>query len=283
MIPKHKDIKQLFEDNVYAIEFAQRNNLVIPVLSCPEDGYSLKQISLTHFKCRKKAHRKIYSSLTNTIFENLRIKLSDFFFLAYLWLCEVSVKSTLRMTTHSSETICRVFKLLRSCVAEDFENNEVKIGGPGVEVQLDESKFGKRKNHRGHRVEGCWVFGGVEVTEERKMFAVVVQKRDAKTLNEFILKHVLPGSIVITDGWKGYQLFKKNINFEHDFVNHSITFKNERGKHTNNVEGTWNGIKIKVKPQGRVRRKMRGYLFEFIWRRKNQSRLWDALIYAITA
>ncbi|KAG1035692.1 hypothetical protein G6F43_013187 [Rhizopus delemar] len=29
-------------------------------------------------------------------------------------------------------------------------------------IQIDESKFGKRKNHRGHRVEGIWVFGMVE-------------------------------------------------------------------------------------------------------------------------
>ncbi|KAG0762316.1 hypothetical protein G6F22_018679 [Rhizopus arrhizus] len=29
-------------------------------------------------------------------------------------------------------------------------------------MMLNESKFGKRKNHRGHRVEGIWVFGMVE-------------------------------------------------------------------------------------------------------------------------
>ncbi|KAG1423876.1 hypothetical protein G6F58_002647 [Rhizopus delemar] len=29
-------------------------------------------------------------------------------------------------------------------------------------VHIDESNFGKQKNHRGHRVEGIWVFGMVE-------------------------------------------------------------------------------------------------------------------------
>ena len=38
------------------------------------------------------------------------------------------------------------------------------IGGIGKRLmnQIDESKFGKRKYSRGRRVEGQWVFGGIE-------------------------------------------------------------------------------------------------------------------------
>ena len=36
------------------------------------------------------------------------------------------------------------------------------IGGNGVKIEIDESKFSKCKYHRGHRVEGQWVFGGWE-------------------------------------------------------------------------------------------------------------------------
>ncbi len=36
------------------------------------------------------------------------------------------------------------------------------LGGVGKTVEIDESKFGKRKYHRGHHVEGPWVFGGYE-------------------------------------------------------------------------------------------------------------------------
>ena len=43
-----------------------------------------------------------------------------------------------------------------------YVDNSKQIGGCGKHVEIDESKFGKRKHWRGHHVEGAWVFGGVE-------------------------------------------------------------------------------------------------------------------------
>lgn len=44
------------------------------------------------------------------------------------------------------------------------------IGGVGLEVEIDESKFGKRKYNRGHLVVGQWVFVGVERGSNRCFF-----------------------------------------------------------------------------------------------------------------
>jgi len=54
------------------------------------------------------------------------------------------------------------------------------IGGPGEIVEIDESKFGKRKFNAGHRVEGVWVVGGCE-KNGRGVFAVPVERRNAIT------------------------------------------------------------------------------------------------------
>ena len=56
-----------------------------------------------------------------------------------------------------------------------------KLGGVGKVVEIDESKFGKRKYNRGHRVEGQWVFGGYERGSGR-VFMVPVRNRGTKTL-----------------------------------------------------------------------------------------------------
>mgnify|MGYP001798558440 CR=1 FL=1 len=76
-----------------------------------------------------------------------------------------------------------------------MENSE-KIRGEGKTVQIDESKFGKQKYHHGHRVEGQWVFGGIE-SESSKSFMVAVDKRDEKTLLPIIQQWRKPGPIII--------------------------------------------------------------------------------------
>lgn len=68
-----------------------------------------------------------------------------------------------------------------------FMDNPQMLGGEGRTVEIDESKFGRRKFWRGHRVEGVWVFGGVE-RETGRVFMETVEKRYEKS--ETI---VLPG------------------------------------------------------------------------------------------
>ena len=45
-----------------------------------------------------------------------------------------------------------------------------QIGGPGTVVEVGESKFGKRKYNRGRKVDGCWVFGGIERVGKKVFF-----------------------------------------------------------------------------------------------------------------
>src|SRR5258705_3949260 len=65
----------------------------------------------------------------------------------------------------SSETVSDYYMYCREvCVSgiETMLDNQGKIGGANHTVQIDETKFGKRKYERGRIVEGTWIFGLID-------------------------------------------------------------------------------------------------------------------------
>jgi transposase-like protein len=201
--------------------------------------------------------------------------------LGYLWLNRNSQTQVMNATEHSSNTVTGFYSYFRSLVATTLDEEDTKIGGPGIVVEIDETKLGKRKYNRGHMVEGVWILVGVERTAERRVLMEKVIDRSASTLEEVIRRHVLPGSIIHTDLWRGYFGLGSNLNLEHRTVNHSICFKDhDTGVHTNTVEGTNNALKILIRPRNRTA-EVDEHLEEFVWRRKHNAYLWDAFIAAL--
>ena len=96
----------------------------------------------------------------------------------------------------SNQTAVDYFERLEDLVSLMIDNQNCKIGGPGVIVEIDESKFGKRKYHRGHRVVGTWVIGGFERINEKSIFAISATSRDKDLIKTIIVDHILPGTII---------------------------------------------------------------------------------------
>jgi len=123
-----------------------------------------------------------------------------------------------------------------------MEGCSEKIGGPNKTVEIDESKFGRRKYHRGHPVKGQWVSGGVEC-ESGKTFLVPVPNRIADALMAVIDAWIEPGTMVIIDCWGAYQDLDAQ-SYTHRTVNNSIGFVDQRsGTDTNTIESTWHHVK----------------------------------------
>jgi hypothetical protein len=207
----------------------------------------------------------------------------------YFWIQKLDRTVICKNCQISPNTATKWKNKLQELITTDFDDDDDKqknmIGGEGIIVEIDESKFSKRKYHRGKRVNGVWVVGGVERTEERRMFAATVLKRDEPTLTDVIRRFVLPGSTIYTDCWKAYKFDKENISMRHYTVNHSENYKETAPDgtvvHTNTIEGTWNGIKLSFAPSSRRKDDISGKLLEFIWCRKNEGHLWERLIYLI--
>lgn len=265
------------ESEAYLIE----KEVFYKEISCKKCEQTLTcDIPRRAFRCNKRSCDTQYSIRIHTFFYGSRLSCSQIMHLAYNWLNKATQKQCMNETGCSSKTVTQFYKHFRKLVGSTLEENDDLIGGEGIEVQIDETKLGKRKYNRGHRVDGVWILAGVEKTVERKVFLVHVPDRTSNTLLEIIKNRVRPGSIIITDMFRSYAGLS-NLGFNHMTVNHSVTFKDTRtGANTNTIEGTNNALKIQIRPRNRTK-DVDDFLIEFIWRRKHQNDLWEAFIAAI--
>jgi transposase-like protein len=161
---------------------------------------------------------------------------------------------------------------LREVCAWRLMQDQHAIGGLGMTVEVDESLFVRRKHNVGRCVGEQWVFGGV-CRETKECFLIAVKDRTAATLVEAIKKYVRPGSMIISDCWKGYNQFDRaplDQHFPHLTVNHSENFVDpDTEAHTQTVESMWSSAKRRFKARnGTHRSLLDSYLCEFIWRKK---------------
>lgn len=148
-----------------------------------------------------------------TILEGSRIPLNKFVQFASMWLANTPNLKMAKFLDLNKNTATDWSKFLRELVEEAVlqppQGEDKMIGGKGVIVEIDESKFGKRKYNRGHRVVGIWVFGGIErlycVDEDGserayagRFFATSVPDRKWDTLVEHVMGWIRPGSSIPT-------------------------------------------------------------------------------------
>jgi transposase-like protein len=274
LLPMHTLLNILFDKDQAELLLSFRN-VFYEELPCPKCGdMMLRNAEKKVFRCRKRSCEVMMNQRKHIFFSESRLNCGQILHMAYMWLN----RST---QTQIKRTVTAFLQHFRNLVTSTLDMSDQMVGGEDVIVEIDETKLGKRKFNRGHRVDGVWVVVGVEKTPQRRIFLVEVEDRTRNTLLNIIQRHVLPGSVIHTDMFRSYIGIESELGFIHRTVNHSQNFRNPAtGVHTNTVEGNNNALKIMIKPRNRVRG-MEDSLGEFIWRRKNSSRLWEAFIDAV--
>lgn len=215
-------------------------------------------------------YRKRISARIGTWFEGSHLAIEKIILITYCFVrrksnVEAIHESALVDEETSSETICDWFTYCMEACCQIVARNRNRIGGPGLTVEIDEAKFGKRKFNRGRLVDGVWVLGGI-CRETRESFLVPVLRRDRETLIPIIINHVAPGTTIMTDCWRSYQTLNQQ-DFNHLTVNHSYNFVDpETGAHTQNIENLWWQIKRKLPETHTTSERFYLYLGEFLWR-----------------
>lgn len=80
---------------------------------------------------------------------------------------------------------------MREVFYDHVSEHQGQSGGENHTVEIDEPKFGKRKYNRGRRMEGQWVFEGIDRTT-RQPFLIPVERRDKDTLLAIIKNQSKP-------------------------------------------------------------------------------------------
>src|SRR5687768_1638585 len=103
---------------------------------------------------------------------------------------------------------------------------------------MDEALFTHRAGQVRRGLRQVWAVGMVE-RDTGTAFIFVVRTRDAITLNNLILQHIQRGSIIVTDGWRGYSRIPRS--YRHIDMNDNPRYN------TSQVEGLWGQIRARIR------------------------------------
>jgi len=172
----------LFTDHSMATEFLKDIGLLRRMMQCNSCGrdmtWSVRSVSDRFvWQCQRRvtgaAGNQSTSIRHGSWFQLSRLTLQEIMLLKYI-VCREPANHIKREYCFSDHTVGDWGMFCRETMLVFLDGCSVKIGGPKKTVKIDESKFGRRKYHRGHPVKGHLVFGGVE-RESGETFLVPIK------------------------------------------------------------------------------------------------------------
>ncbi len=271
-----------FQKNQNALEFLIENRIISRVNQCLnclgffslELKSSFEDKTEIYYRCNKKSCRKRIS-LYKELFKGCRLELFELLYLVYSFIINTRNYTYFLNSGISESTYIRYKDKIIELFNKYSEYNFEKLGGQRIRVQLDETVISRGVKIRSPTSADdeirntTWLFGGIDENFKSKFFLKVVPNRKAATLEEVIKEYVLPGSILVTDGYPSYPIAARNLNMVHCVVNHTEGFKNLNGDHTNNIENLWSHLKLVIASKyGVMKHNIKYLLYEFEFRKR---------------
>lgn len=230
---------------------------------------------------------KHVAPLAGTIFEKSTTPLTSWFYAMFLMIktrSGISAKQLERELGVTYKTAWRMFNQLRILMADldltpldgTVEVDETFIGGKG----------GNRRYVRDFNEKPKEVVMGM-IKRDGKAYLKHIPNTGKWTLVEQINRHVSPKARVITDQFAAYTQLKKK-GFNHEFVNHNVTFLTKGDVHTQNAENMWSNLKRGIYGVYRhvSKKYLQAYVDEYAWRynhRKTPQLMFNLLLVQISS
>lgn len=175
----------------------------------------------------------------------IRARITEHVFRKFLSHFSVDIEATkiAQLTGLNRNTVNRLAQLIRRRMAEDCERQS-PLGG---EVEVDESYFGPRRvrGKRGRGAAGKTIVFGV-LKRNGRVYTEIIPDVKKRSLQAIIRGKVDVGSIIHSDGWRGYDGLV-DVGYEKHFRVHHGKSEFVRGKsHINGIEAFWSFAKVRL-------------------------------------
>jgi transposase-like protein len=243
-----------FSDPQRAFDYAVSLRWPDGKVSCPRCGSDSNYFIKTRRIWLCRGCDKQFTIKVGTIFEDSPLGMDKW--MAAFWMlvnCKNGVSS---MEIHRSLGVTQksawfMLQRLRTALHNRSFGFTRKMGGPGTELEADETYIGgvTKNMHKERKARlyeqggfhgGKTAVQGILDRDARQVRAHVVPDVKRDTLQTGVLSNVKYGSTVYTDNAVGYDLLHNR--FVHDFVNHAERYVNGR-VHTNGLENFWSLLK----------------------------------------
>ncbi|KAI4292793.1 hypothetical protein PAPHI01_2067, partial [Pancytospora philotis] len=202
-----------------------------------------------NYECAK--YRTTLSVRYGSVFSSSKVNMYRLFKLICLWAKEISINDARQFISVTRKTIGEMYARLRQVVVREVRREPIRLGGYGVQCQVDESLFVHKQKYHVGRVaeEQIWVLGIADTSRSPCFgYMQIVDDRTEETLLPIIAEICRPGTTIASDMWRAYLNLSRKLGFEHRMVNHFLNFVNHvDGTHTQAIESHWANQKYRIK------------------------------------
>jgi transposase len=230
---------ELFPDNDACLEHLKAK-FFADGTECPKCGKASKFHRITGrsaYSCQYCGHH-VYPT-AGTIFHKSTVSLQLWFFAVYLMSstrCGISAKQLEREIGVTYKTAHRMFKQIRSLLAEDdshrlrgsVEVDETWYGGKPRAMEMRRGTSNLRKSYR-PTILGMVERGG-------RVRAKIIDGRTGPAIEGTMTEHIMPSSLIFTDEYAVYVKAGRRF-VSHARIKHKTLVYVEGRVHTNTIEG----------------------------------------------
>ncbi|KAK0428053.1 hypothetical protein QR680_010571 [Steinernema hermaphroditum] len=226
--------------------------------------------------CRQEGSSGRTSIKKGSIFENSTFPLQKLLTLFFHWAANHNSnhQTILREVGISKQASIDWYNFLRDVCQEWVFRHQAqnKLGGPGTEVEVDESPFYREKYSRGVRRRHVWVISMVQKDTKEVRLLPFDQTGSPSDLIPIILDNVRPGTTIITDGQRASGILSNLGTYQDQWAEHGLKFGDPDDSTLKDDMRRIAGTAIAVFPT---------YLYQWIYRHTHPTRLFENILITI--